>query len=194
MVKQGRRKLAAHVVATAADASPWRQPITDTVHAMTCADVPRRTEQDYLGRILSCGQPVRIARRVEFRWRRDGSQRGVAGLMSVKHVAVTRQRVVAMPAVKARSLVAPGRVRRRSYSRGMTFERITVDAAQMGGMPCLRGLRIPVATVVAMVADGMTTAEILADLPDLTVEDIAEALRYAAEAVRKRELPVRRPA
>ena len=76
----------------------------------------------------------------------------------------------------------------------MTFERITVDAAQMGGMPCLRGLRIPVATVVAMIADGMSRHEILADLPDLTDEDIAEALRYAAEAVRKHELPVRRPA
>ena len=76
----------------------------------------------------------------------------------------------------------------------MTFERITVDAAQMGGMPCLRGLRIPVATVVAMVVDGMSRHEILADLPDLTDEDIAEALRYAAEAVRERELPVRRPA
>ena len=76
----------------------------------------------------------------------------------------------------------------------MTFERIIVDAAQMGGMPCLRGLRIPVATVVAMVADGMSSQEILADLPDLAAEDIAEALRYAAEAVRERELPVRRPA
>ena len=61
-------------------------------------------------------------------------------------------------------------------------------------MPCLRGLRIPVASVVAMVADGMTTEEILADLPDLTPEDVAEALRYAAEAVRERELPLRRPA
>lgn len=50
------------------------------------------------------------------------------------------------------------------------------------------------ATVVAMVADGMSTDEILADLPDLTAEDVAEALRYAAEAVRERELPVRRPA
>ena len=76
----------------------------------------------------------------------------------------------------------------------MTFERITVHATQMGGMPCLCGLRIPVATVVAMIADGMSRNEILADLPDLTDEDIAEALRYAAEAVRERELPVRRPA
>ena len=61
----------------------------------------------------------------------------------------------------------------------------------MGGLPCIRGFRIPVATVVAMVADGMTVAEILADLPDLEADDVAEALRYAAEAVRERELPLR---
>jgi uncharacterized protein (DUF433 family) len=60
----------------------------------------------------------------------------------------------------------------------------------MGGVPCIRGLRIPVATVVGMVADGMTHAEILSALPDLDSEDIAEALRYAAEAVRERELPL----
>lgn len=77
---------------------------------------------------------------------------------------------------------------------GMTFERITVDPGQMGGAPCIRGLRIPVATVVAMVADGMTTDEILADLPDLTKEDVTEALRFAAEAVRERELPLHRAA
>jgi uncharacterized protein (DUF433 family) len=41
----------------------------------------------------------------------------------------------------------------------MKFTRITVNPRQMGGMPCIRGLRIPVATVVAMVADGMSTAE-----------------------------------
>lgn len=75
----------------------------------------------------------------------------------------------------------------------MTFPRITVEADKMGGQPCIRGLRIPVATVVAMVADGMTVDEILSDLPDLEAEDIAEALRYAAEAVRERELPIRQP-
>lgn len=64
----------------------------------------------------------------------------------------------------------------------------------MGGQPCIRGLRIPVATVVAMVADGMTTDEILADLTDLEPEDITEALRFAAETVRERELPLRQPA
>ena len=72
----------------------------------------------------------------------------------------------------------------------MKFARITVDPAQMGGVPCIRGLRIPVATVVGMVADGMTAAEILAALPDLDAEDVAEALRYAADAVRERELPL----
>jgi uncharacterized protein (DUF433 family) len=63
----------------------------------------------------------------------------------------------------------------------------------MAGQPCIRGLRIP---VVAMVADGMTTAEILADLPELEAEDVAQALRYAAVAVREREweLPLRHPA
>jgi len=50
----------------------------------------------------------------------------------------------------------------------VTFERITVSTEAMGGMPCIRGLRIPVATVVAMVADGMTVTEILDELPDLT--------------------------
>lgn len=72
----------------------------------------------------------------------------------------------------------------------MTFSRITVRPDQMGGVPCIRGLRVPVATVVGMAADGMTEPEILAAYPDLEVEDIREALRYAAEAVRERELPL----
>jgi uncharacterized protein (DUF433 family) len=76
----------------------------------------------------------------------------------------------------------------------VSFERITVESDKMGGQPCIRGLRIPVASVVAMVADGMTVEEILADLPDLEAEDVAEALRYAAETVRERELPLRHPA
>jgi uncharacterized protein (DUF433 family) len=76
----------------------------------------------------------------------------------------------------------------------MAFERITVDPETMGGQPCLRGLRIPVATVVAMVADGMTVDEIVSELPDLEPDDIPAALRYAAEAVREHELPLRLPA
>jgi uncharacterized protein (DUF433 family) len=76
----------------------------------------------------------------------------------------------------------------------MRFERITVEPDKMGGVPCIRGLRIPVATVVGMVAEAMTVEEILADYPDLEADDIREALEYAAEAVRERELPLRRGA
>jgi uncharacterized protein (DUF433 family) len=75
----------------------------------------------------------------------------------------------------------------------MKFERITVNPEQMGGVPCIRGLRIPVATIVGMVAEGMSEAEILRAYPDLKKEDIREALRYAAEAVKERELPVVAP-
>jgi uncharacterized protein (DUF433 family) len=60
----------------------------------------------------------------------------------------------------------------------------------MGGVPSIRGLRIPVATVIGMLADGMSDAEILAAYPDLEAEDIRESMRYAAEAVRERELPL----
>lgn len=75
----------------------------------------------------------------------------------------------------------------------MRFTRITVNSKQMGGVPCIRGLRIPVATVIGMVADGMTTEEILAAYPDLEHQDIDEALRYAADAVRERALPLTIP-
>jgi uncharacterized protein (DUF433 family) len=74
----------------------------------------------------------------------------------------------------------------------MVFTRITVDPEQMGGVPCIRGLRIPVATVVGMVADGMTVEEILGQYPDLEADDVREALRYASHAVQERELPLRR--
>jgi uncharacterized protein (DUF433 family) len=76
--------------------------------------------------------------------------------------------------------------------RRVTFPRITVDPKQMGGVACIRGLRIPVATVVGMVADGMSREGILAAMPDLVAEDIQEALRFASEAVRERGLPLRR--
>jgi len=72
----------------------------------------------------------------------------------------------------------------------MAFTRITVGPDQMGGVSCIRGLRIPVATVVGMVAEGMDDQEILNAYPDLEAEDIREAMRYAAEAVRERELPL----
>jgi uncharacterized protein (DUF433 family) len=72
----------------------------------------------------------------------------------------------------------------------MEFKRITTNPSQMGGVPCLRGLRIPVATVVALVAEGQTTEGILALYPDLEADDVREALLFAAEAVRERALPL----
>ena len=70
------------------------------------------------------------------------------------------------------------------------FERITVNPNQMGGVPCIRGLRIPVATVLRMLAGGISEQEILAEYPDLQVEDIRECLRFAAASVTERELAV----
>ncbi len=80
---------------------------------------------------------------------------------------------------------------RPAYDPTMAFERISVDHRVMGGVPCIRGTRIPVATVVGSLADGMTTDELLGEFPQLTAEDVAEALRYAAAAVDERELPLR---
>jgi uncharacterized protein (DUF433 family) len=76
----------------------------------------------------------------------------------------------------------------------MRFERITVKPGQMGGQPCIRGLRIPVATVVAMVAEGVSTNEVVAALPELEPADVAEALHYAAAALQERLVPLLDPA
>jgi uncharacterized protein (DUF433 family) len=72
----------------------------------------------------------------------------------------------------------------------MEFKRITTNPGQMGGVPCLRGLRIPVATIVGLIAEGQTTQDILALYPDLDGDDVREALLFAAEAVRERVLPL----
>ncbi|HUP69313.1 MAG TPA: DUF433 domain-containing protein [Acidimicrobiales bacterium] len=72
----------------------------------------------------------------------------------------------------------------------MRFKRITINPNQMGGLPCLRGLRIPVTTVVGQLAAGQTHAQILADFPELEEADILAALEFAAEAVQERQLPL----
>ncbi len=72
----------------------------------------------------------------------------------------------------------------------MKFTRITIDPAQMGGVPCIRHRRIPVSVVVGMVAEGMSDEEILDAYPDLEPDDIREALHYAAEAVKERAIPL----
>ena len=72
----------------------------------------------------------------------------------------------------------------------MRFERITINPNQMGGLPCVRGLRIPVTTIVGQLAAGRTHDEILSEFPDLEEADIFGALEYAAGAVQEREIPL----
>jgi uncharacterized protein (DUF433 family) len=76
----------------------------------------------------------------------------------------------------------------------MLFERISANPAIMGGVPCIRGTRIPVSSILGYMAAGMSHDEILADFPQLTAEDLLEALQYAAAAVSERELPYRESA
>ena len=70
------------------------------------------------------------------------------------------------------------------------YTRCTHDPERTAGVPWIRGLRIPVDTVIGLVAEGLAVAEILAACPDLETEDVAEAPRFAADAVRERELPL----
>jgi len=60
----------------------------------------------------------------------------------------------------------------------------------MGGLPCIRGLRIPVSTVIGQLAAGRTHQQVLEDFPDLSEQDVLAALEFAAAAVQERELPL----
>jgi uncharacterized protein (DUF433 family) len=77
---------------------------------------------------------------------------------------------------------------------GMALDRVTVDPAQMGGVPCIRGMRVTVSMVLGQLAAGRTTDEILGDYPYLELEDITAALEFAAAIVNEREVPIARPA
>jgi uncharacterized protein (DUF433 family) len=70
------------------------------------------------------------------------------------------------------------------------MDRITFESKIMGGKACIRGMRITVAHVINMVADGMTTPEILKEHPDLEAEDIHQALQYAAAVVQEEVHPL----
>ena len=72
----------------------------------------------------------------------------------------------------------------------MKFDRIRVDPHVMGGVPCLRGLRLPVATVISLLAEGTEEAAILRMYPDLEPEDLRQALAFAAAAISERQLPL----
>lgn len=76
----------------------------------------------------------------------------------------------------------------------MRFERITVDPNRMGGVPCIRDLRVTVGMVLGQLAGGRTVAEVLADYPYLEYEDVLAALEYAAAVVNERDVPLARPA
>ncbi len=76
----------------------------------------------------------------------------------------------------------------------MAFDRITVDPARMGGVPCIRDLRVTVSMVLGQLAAGRTTEKLLDDYPYLEQEDIKAALEYAAAVVNEREVPAAKPA
>ena len=72
------------------------------------------------------------------------------------------------------------------------FDRITVNPAQCGGKPCIRGTRMRVTDVLGMLAGGATQAEILADFPYVEAADIAAALAYAAALTDRKVVSVSR--
>ena len=62
------------------------------------------------------------------------------------------------------------------------FDRITFNPNILGGKACIRGMRLPVSLIVNLIANGMSNDEIIQEYPDLEIEDIQQALRYAAWA------------
>lgn len=76
----------------------------------------------------------------------------------------------------------------------MALERVTVDPSQMGGVPCIRGLRVTVSMVLGQLAAGRSIDELLTDYPYLEREDVTAALEYASAIVNEREVPIARPA
>ncbi len=76
----------------------------------------------------------------------------------------------------------------------MAFERITVEPEQMGGLPCIRGLRVTVSMVLGQLAAGHSIEEVLADYPYLERADVLAALEYAAAVTQEREVELAPPA
>ena len=70
-----------------------------------------------------------------------------------------------------------------------SWKGITVDPQVMGGKPCIRGMRVTVATVLGLMAAGRSDAEILAAYPYLEGNDLREALAYAAWRLQEQDLP-----
>lgn len=71
-----------------------------------------------------------------------------------------------------------------------TLDRITRNPEIMAGKPCIRGIRVTVGTLVALVASGHSTAEILQAYPYLEEDDVRQSLAYAAWRVEEIEIPL----
>lgn len=82
-------------------------------------------------------------------------------------------------------------LRLRACTDPMAVSRILADHRIMGGVPCVRGTRVPVATIVGLVAQGRTAEEIVVDYPTLTADDVRAALEFVAMAVSDRQIPLR---
>jgi uncharacterized protein (DUF433 family) len=74
--------------------------------------------------------------------------------------------------------------------RHYKFNRITLDPDKCFGKPCIRGLRMPVASILSYLSSGMTVDEILKEWPELEREDIYQALGYASWAMEERVVPL----
>ena len=71
------------------------------------------------------------------------------------------------------------------------LERVTIDPRICGGKPCIKGPRIWVSLILDLLASGAAEAELLAEYPQLTHEDVLAAIAYGAEVTRERIVPVR---
>jgi uncharacterized protein (DUF433 family) len=78
----------------------------------------------------------------------------------------------------------------RGKSVNPLLQRITIDPRICAGKPCIKGTRIWVSLVLDFLAEGMTEAELLAEYPGLTHEDVLAAIAYGAEVARERVIPV----
>jgi len=87
-----------------------------------------------------------------------------------------------------------GYIGSRRYAFLVGTDRVVIDHRIMGGVPCIAGTRIPVATIVGLIAEGLTADGVIAEYPQLTDEDVRAALEFAAAAVDERHIPPRTPA
>ncbi|MBN1102350.1 MAG: DUF433 domain-containing protein [Deltaproteobacteria bacterium] len=78
--------------------------------------------------------------------------------------------------------------------RHYKFDRITIDPDKCFGKPCIRGLRMPVSSILSYLSSGMTMDQILEEWPELEREDIHQALAYAASAMEERIIPLQEAA